>query len=116
VSTFSELDYDNLAESVGVRVQDSDHLVEAVLAEVGDPLSLEQAIQSTTKIRDEAVTAGQYAKAFIADTLVNDLRRLEEDSEDDEVEREYCTGCENILDDHDPPGTRCKSCANKKED
>jgi hypothetical protein len=68
------IDYDELCEAVGVRVQDGDHLVRQVVSSLQQCKSAQHAIKKATQHRASCVREEKFLMALIYDTAI---RRFE---------------------------------------
>lgn len=69
------VDYDNTCESVGVRLQDGDHLVKAAVSEYATCKTARDVKRKAIVLRDMAVQQGKFLAALIYDTIYNDAQR-----------------------------------------
>lgn len=69
------LDYDNTCESIGVRIQDSDHLMKAAVNEYKTCTTWRGISRKALVLRDKAVRQEKFLVALIHDTIHNDAQR-----------------------------------------
>lgn len=68
-------DYDNICESLGVRIQDADHLVKAVVAGYAKCKTYKAVINRATQERSKAVSEEKFMHALIHDEILRDAER-----------------------------------------
>ncbi len=71
----SPVDYDNVCESVGVRIQDGDHLVKDAVEQYKTCSSWRGVGRKALVLRDQAVRQERFLVALIHDTIHNDAQR-----------------------------------------
>lgn len=69
------VDYDNTCASVGVRIQDGDHLVRQATSHYATCPTWEDVACQALRLRNDAVVQGQFLTALIHDTIHNDAQR-----------------------------------------
>jgi hypothetical protein len=67
------LDYDNLCEAAGLRIQDGDHLVRQVIESLQGCKTPSHAIKKATQERSRCVREEKYLTAFLYDTAIREL-------------------------------------------
>lgn len=100
------IDYDNICEAIGVRIQDADHLVKEAVdlynASAGLGAGLASLVTLAERHRADAVKEGAYLRALIHDTVIRELEnQIECGGEDDEDDQDDDTKDDTRDDDKD---------------